>query len=162
MLLSSYRVATELSPTLNRRLKLARQPQIHNCRRNTMSRLKRRIWKVHPEFTDYEVSDLGQIRRRTSSPGTRIGKILKPSLSSKGYLYVSLKSKSKFVHRLVLETFVGPCPEGKECNHKDGVKSNPRLINLEWATSSQNQLHAYEIGLQKTPTLRKWIKKFIK
>lgn len=42
------------------------------------------------------------------------------------------------VHHLVLESFVGPCPEGMECRHLDGVRDNNALTNLKWGTKPQN------------------------
>jgi hypothetical protein len=44
----------------------------------------------------------------------------------------------RFVHRLVLEAFVGPCPEGMECRHLDGDPANNRLENLRWGTHREN------------------------
>lgn len=49
--------------------------------------------------------------------------------------------KTMLVHRLVLETFIGMCPDGMECNHKNGNKEDNRLENLEWVTKSSNQEH---------------------
>lgn len=42
------------------------------------------------------------------------------------------------IHRLVLEAFVGPCPEGMECCHDDGCPTNNRLGNLNWGTRKKN------------------------
>lgn len=59
-------------------------------------------------------------------------------------------SHQKFrVNRLVLEAFVGPCPDGHESNHKDGIKSNNDSENLEWVTHSENVQHAYRLGLKR-------------
>lgn len=44
----------------------------------------------------------------------------------------------RFVHRLVLESFVGPCPEGMEACHNDGDPSNNSLYNLRWGTRQEN------------------------
>lgn len=98
----------------------------------------------------YEVSTLGGVRRSEPviGPGsnmTYVGKILKSSRNSSGYLTVSLcrngQRKSQCVHRLVLEAFVGPCPEGMECNHIDGIKTNNCFENLEWVTRPEQALH---------------------
>lgn len=72
----------------------------------------------------------------------------------KGYLQVHLisnkKSKTVKVHRIVLEAFVGPCPAGMECSHKDGNPANNRLENLEWATfKANNELKAQHGTLQR-------------
>jgi len=118
-----------------------------------MGRLKQReIWKEHPIYTDYEVSNWGQVKRAVDSKSYKKGKILKPGTDKAGYSTIAIvkegKPKSVFVHRMVIETFVGPCPEGKECNHKDGVKSNNFDSNLEWVTESENQFHAYKNKLK--------------
>lgn len=81
------------------------------------------------------------------------GNILTHCPDKKGYLriYVSVNSRRKgfSVHRLLAMAFI-PNPEHKpEVNHKDGVKSNNSLSNLEWVTKSENIIHAYKTGLQK-------------
>lgn len=61
--------------------------------------------------------------------------------ASRGRPIVSLNRSGKrtfFVHRLVLEAFVGHCPEGLECCHKDGDKTNNRRGNLRWDTKASN------------------------
>jgi hypothetical protein len=129
-----------------------------------MSRLKQREkedWRVHPIYTDYEISSLGRVRRATDSKPGRYGEIsrkkgrlLKPAVNNSGRLVVllyisSYKTKMMQVHRLVLETFVGPCPENCECNHKDGNYTKNKVGNLEWVTRSENIKHSYEIGMRE-------------
>lgn len=66
-------------------------------------------------------------------------KKLKPGTRRTGYLYVYIRDKVRDVHRLVLEAFVGPCPEGMECRHfPDGTKKNNNLSNLRWGTRQEN------------------------
>lgn len=93
----------------------------------------------------YEVSDLGRIRSlaRMTPAGARGGRILKPMKSGRGYLAVTLCLEGlkgrDYVHRIVLTAFRGPCPEGMEARHfPDFHKTNNRLANLSWATSSVN------------------------
>lgn len=98
----------------------------------------------------YEVSDLGKIRSvsRINRNGVQIGGIvLRPGPQRKGYLTVSLidkdgRKKSKRVHRLVLEAFVGPCPEGHLVRHLNDIPGDNRLGNLRWGTGSENQADA--------------------
>ena len=84
---------------------------------------------------------------------------LKQSDHRQGYKKVSVKTtegiKNRLVHRLVLEAWVGPCPEGCVTNHKNGNKTDNRLENLEYCTQSENMAHSYGYGLSpKPPTKR--------
>lgn len=68
---------------------------------------------------------------------------LKTSLVGGGYLQIGLRVDGRqrryLVHRLVLETFVGPCPVGMEARHfPDRTKTNCRLDNLKWGTRAEN------------------------
>lgn len=92
----------------------------------------------------YQVSSYGQIRNHT--------RILKPD-SVGGYIRVRLTVNRivyrRMVHRLVLEAFSGPCPNGLECNHKDGIKTHNNIGNLEWVTRSENIRHAVKLNPEK-------------
>lgn len=84
---------------------------------------------------------------------SRFGRAIKPQVSKNGYIRVELwengKGRKHLVHRLLAETFI-PNPDGKpQVNHIDGDKTNNALSNLEWATQSENQKHAYRAGLQR-------------
>lgn len=106
----------------------------------------------------YQVSNFGNIKslygwNAGSKKYFKRNLIMKPKISNTGYYNIVLHknklSKTYNVHRLVAETFI-PNIENKETvNHKDGNKLNNCINNLEWATRSENQLHAYNIGLQK-------------
>ena len=93
----------------------------------------------------FDVSSLGGVRSisRVSNRGRPVGgKTLKPHKTPKGYMRVALWvdgcPKKFFVHRLVLEAFVGPCPDGMEGCHNDGDRGNNKLENLRWDTASSN------------------------
>ena len=77
---------------------------------------------------------------------------MKQFKGANGYLYVRLgKSSSKTVHRLVAEAFILN-PENKTTvNHKNGIKTDNRASNLEWATVAENTKHLYENKLQVNP-----------
>lgn len=99
----------------------------------------------------YDVSDYGRIRRMKAACGTSVGRLLHPMMDTHGYLQVCLSYKNSQhmlkVHRLVAQAFIGAYPPGKEINHRDGVKTNNALPNIEYVTTSENQLHALDLGL---------------
>ena len=82
---------------------------------------------------------------------SRSNKFLKPyrGKTSK-YLMVMLRvngrSVNRLVHRLVLEAFVGPCPEDMEACHNDGNMSNNSISNLRWDTRKNNRQDALRSG----------------
>ena len=99
----------------------------------------------------YAVSDRGRVRRVAPAAGTRVGHILKQTRDTDGYLRLSLRRDSqritRKVHRLVAEAFLGPCPDGYEGNHRNGIKTDNRPDNLEWVTHFGNACHAVTLGL---------------
>lgn len=82
------------------------------------------------------------------------GKLLKPG-KSWGRLLVVLSRNglhtTRLVHHLVLEAFVGPCPEGMECCHYDGNALNNHLDNLRWDTRAGNVADAMRHGTHVHP-----------
>lgn len=105
----------------------------------------------------YEVSNLGRVRsldrevpNRWERPKPVKGRVLAGSISPQtGYRTATLtdaaggrKPYYALIHRLVLEAFMGPCPPGMECCHKDLDRSNEALSNLRWDTRSANTLDA--------------------
>lgn len=66
----------------------------------------------------------------------------------RGYLYVRLKRINHArVARVIALVFLGIPNEYREPNHKNGIKADNRVSNLEWVTPSQNSIHALETGL---------------
>ena len=87
------------------------------------------------------MSSLGRVKRVGAGQGARPG-IRKQKTHPNGYKQVSLskgnRQRTHKVHRLVLEAFVGPCPEGMESCHADDDPGNNRLENLRWGTHAEN------------------------
>ena len=99
-----------------------------------------------PGFEDYMVTQDGRVysKPRKDIRGHKMkGKWLKPQLGTGGYLAVNLYKDGKLcrkdIHRLVLETFVGSCPPGKECRHLNSNPTDNRLENLRWDTKINNE-----------------------
>jgi hypothetical protein len=110
-------------------------------------------WKVIPICPDCAVSNFGRIKRLTDAGRFKSGYIFNGSLHKDGYRYVHLKNKNYFIHRLVMLAFVGECPDNMEVNHKNGIKHDNRLENLEYVTRHQNMRHAFINGLNPSAKL---------
>jgi len=106
-------------------------------------------WRQLQGFSDYAVSSDGCVRRITPSKGTKPGRILQPHYNKYAYVRLAVARncvKKVYVHRLVAMAFIGCCPKGKEVNHKDSDPRNNSAGNLEYATRSENCLHAHRNG----------------
>jgi glucan-binding YG repeat protein len=118
------------------------------------------IWKDIPGYEYlYQVSNYGKIKSlnrkcTTKSNSFRLHneKLLKLNIDKYGYVRTGLfKNKVKLwcVHRLVAICFI-PNPENKlQINHKNGIKTDNKVENLEWCTQSENMTHAYGTGLRQ-------------
>ena len=119
------------------------------------------LWKAVEEYWGYEVSNEGSVRsldrwvefkdgRRRRFAGTR----LKAHRTARGYLQavgIGLRhggpAVNPYIHRLVATAFIANPGKRRTVNHKNGDRTDNRVENLEWATHSENQLHAYrELG----------------
>lgn len=102
------------------------------------------MWKTIQFEPNYEVSKLGEVRSKIT------GRIKSLRLNAQGYSRVTLypSGKTYTVHRLVAITFLSEeFEEGLVVNHKDGVKTNNNVDNLEWVSSKENFHHAVRNGL---------------
>lgn len=88
---------------------------------------------------------------------SRNDRIIKSTIGTHGYIVFKIwlngKTKNLQMHRELAKAFI-PNPKNLPCiNHKDGVKLNNKLENLEWCTYSENLEHAYENKLRKSRTV---------
>ena len=115
------------------------------------------IWKSHPEYTGIEVSTLGRVRSldkmvwNGSGTWSMKGRVLKQSNDKDGYLQVRVlidgKWTTKKVHRLTAQTFI-PNPDNlPEVNHKNCVRDDNRVINLEFCTHLYNIKYREKYGI---------------
>lgn len=100
-------------------------------------------WKVVECSPEYEVSDLGRVRRVSAAAGTYAGRILAQPRSKNGYPQVNIRRdgriRSTKVHILVATAFHGPKPSPvHQVAHRDGDRTNNRVDNLRWALPAEN------------------------
>lgn len=107
----------------------------------------------------YLVSNLGNVKSLAKevlngkAKFVRNGKILKPYLNKDGYptvnLYLGSKKKLLNIHRIVALAFIENLEKKPTINHKNSIRYDNRVENLEWATYSENNKHAHDFGFKK-------------
>jgi len=119
------------------------------------------VWKDVKGYEGiYQVSDQGMVRSldrlvngRNGNQQKKQGKVLKENIIKNGYSYICLCKNSKPIntstHRLIAKHFL-PNVMGKHyINHKNGIKTDNAIRNLEWCTASENTRHGIANGLIK-------------
>ena len=96
------------------------------------------IWKVIPGFPDYKINNKGELFSSRSGKWRPIKSRIRKHGYKEAGLYGKGKRRYRLVHRLVLEAFVGICPEGMECCHNNGIRTDNCLENLRWGTKADN------------------------
>jgi hypothetical protein len=104
--------------------------------------------KLIPGFPGYQITTDGRV---WSEPNRlHNGTWIKNNINSMGYPQISLCKNGKVfscaIHRILLETYIGPCPKGLVCRHLNGDPQDNRLENLCWGTRSANNYDAVKHG----------------
>lgn len=101
-----------------------------------------------------KVNSLPKIQKRGKAITFLPSKILTQTLSNSGYYNVTLwkngEKRTMGIHRIIAETFLLNPYNLSQVNHKNGIKTDNRIENLEWVSQSENTLHAIKTGLYKT------------
>ena len=116
------------------------------------------VWKDIKDYEGhYQVSSIGRVKSlarlvesRKGVFGNKKELILKTAKNRKGYLCVKLckvvddlsVSKKGIIHRLVANEFLENASNKPQVNHKNGIKDDNRVGNLEWSTASENVIHS--------------------
>nr|DAK61906.1 MAG TPA: homing endonuclease [Caudoviricetes sp.]DAM24317.1 MAG TPA: homing endonuclease [Caudoviricetes sp.] len=131
------------------------------------------IWKDIKGYEGlYQVSNLGRVkslsiyRKNSVCEYYSKEKILKPLKDKGGYLNVRLwknkKGKTIKIHRLVACNFLENTENKRDVNHINGIKTDNRVSNLEWATRSENIQHAFKNNLNKPHSSSEKQKKIVR
>lgn len=100
------------------------------------------IWKTVDEAPDYEVNNLGEVRHKFSHHKQS------PKTSRHGYLEVGLMNNGKrifrLVHRIVAKAFIDNPNNERVVNHKNKIRTDNRVENLEWCSQKQNVWHGWK------------------
>lgn len=108
------------------------------------------IWKDIEGYEGlYQVSNFGDVKSLIYHNGTK-NRILTPTVNNRGYAHVVLHNNGKVktftVHRLVGDAFLKKQDLSfDQINHKDGVKTNNNVTNLEWCNSMINNRHRAKV-----------------
>lgn len=101
-------------------------------------------WKHNKKYTNYEMSTEGRIRN------SKTGRIMKTSITKKGYeqvcLYRDKKMYTENVHRLIADTFIDGDNSGLDVRHKNYIRSDNRIDNLEYCTRQETVRGSFERG----------------
>lgn len=127
-------------------------------------------WREIPGYPDYRVNNLGVVESRLAS-SRHSNKAEWHPLSIQPTKYPSVVlcrngiHKTRTVHTLVLEAFIGPKPKGMEACHCNGNRADNRLSNLRWdtpAANNQDKIAHGTVGIGERNTMSKLTEEKVK
>lgn len=112
------------------------------------------IWCTYPLDTRYEVSNYGRVKWLSKN----FTKIKIQRISKQGYPFIKIRSKGRIlyptVHRMVALTHLDNPPHPSYVvHHKDGVKTNNNINNLQWITRAHNSSPIFKIDAQYSKSI---------
>lgn len=109
------------------------------------------IWKDIDGYEGiYEVSSLGRVRSHNRQGWRK--EFLSGHENNLGYISINLRGKQFLLHRIVADAFLPKDTYRTEVNHKNGIRKDNRLSNLERCTHSENMAHSYK-NLGRVPPM---------
>lgn len=115
------------------------------------------IWKK-TKYDGYLVSNYGRVMS-IGHPDDRYrcnyDRILSPADNGRGYLFVNINGKQKYIHRLVAETFIENPNNYPEVNHKNENKNDNYVGNLEWCDKKYNVSYSLSIKVKQIDPITK-------
>lgn len=120
---------------------------------NDSTDLDNEIWVPVIGFKGYKISNFGRVKSLNKQRNNYKDTIVKQYKDRNGYIRVHLfkenKNKEISLHRLVALNFIPNKDNKPQVNHKDGIKTNNSVDNLEWMTAKENMIHAFENKINK-------------
>ena len=99
------------------------------------------VYKPIPGLKNYLAGEDGYIYSQKTSGLLR----LKLRINTYGYYMVSIRRHTYSVHRLIAKAFYPGSDEKQEVNHKNGIRTDNRPINLEWCSRLENTRHSFRV-----------------
>ena len=100
------------------------------------------VWRESSLAKGRLISNYGRLKSSVSGNAMYVGKLIKGVIDRCGYIRHRNGKGGVFAHVLMAHEFIGPKPEGYECNHKDGNKLNNHVSNIEYLTRKDHRKHS--------------------
>jgi hypothetical protein len=96
------------------------------------------LWSPVPGASRYLVSDCGEVVTMQFKRPRKRAEAMAGKYHGIQLMHDDGERRTRYLHRMVLEAFVGPAPDGMEARHLNGDRFDNRLENLAWGTRKEN------------------------